>query len=185
MGLRKIQNNPAYKKQAGYANKVVEEQMEEMKDTQRFLAQQLLDQQKEIEEYKENAMQLNQQLREVKKTPKTSNTLQKNVKEMTEKERKKYYFDMFSANRSTNPGGKKQSFYLNNMRGGERSVRRFPDSNIYCWSCGFNLKPNHHDNGGCSWKSDGHKDEATIENCMGGSTRNCFHHPNWATLKNN
>ena len=34
LGLRKIQNNPAYKKQAGYANKVVEEKMEEMKDTQ-------------------------------------------------------------------------------------------------------------------------------------------------------
>ena len=96
-GLREIQTNPANKKQAGYANKVVEEKMEEMKDTQRFLAQQLLDHKKEIDEHKENAMQLKQQLQEVKKTPRTSNKSQKDVKEMTEDERKKYYFDMFSA----------------------------------------------------------------------------------------
>ena len=124
-------------------------------------------------------MQLKQQLQEAK----TSNTTQKDVKEMTEKERKKYYFDMFSATQSTNPVGKKKGFYLNNMKGGERSVRRFPESTIYCWSCGFDLKPNHLDNGGCKWKRPGHKDEATIENRMGGSTRNCFHHPNWDTLK--
>ena len=184
-GLREVENNPAYKKQVGYANKVQEEKMEEMKDTQRFLAQQLIDHQKEFEQYKENAaqnaMQLKQQLQEAK----TSNTTQKDVKEMTEKERKKYYFDMFSATQSTNPVGKKKGFYLNNMKGGERSVRRFPESTIYCWSCGFDLKPNHLDNGGCKWKRPGHKDEATIENRMGGSTRNCFHHPNWETLKNN
>ena len=149
-----------------------------MRETQRFLAQQLLDHKKEIDEHKENAMQLQQQLQEVKKTPKTSNTSQKNFKEMTEKERKKYYLDMFSANRSTNLGGKKQAFFLNNMRGGERSVQQSPESNVYCWSYGFDLKENHHANGGCKWKSDGHKDEATIENRMGGSTRNCFHHPN-------
>ena len=192
MGLREIQNNPAYKKQAGYANKVVEEKMEEMKDTQRFLAQQLIDQQKEFEEYKENsmqnAMQLKQQLQEVKNTPRTSNKSQKDVKEMTEDERKKYYFDMFSAGHPTQKtGGKEKVYARNDRKGGERSVQRWPNSTIYCWSCGFDLKEDHHTKvaGGCRWKKYGHKDDATIENRMGSSTRNCFHHPNWATLKNN
>ena len=91
---------------------------------------------------------------------------------------------MFSATQPTNPGGKRREFFLNNRRGGERTVRHYPDSNIYCWSCGYNLKENHHNNGGCNWKKDSHKNDATIENRMGGSTHNCFHHPNWATLKN-
>ena len=181
-GLREVENNPAYKKQVGYANKAQEEKMEEMKDTQRFLAQQLIDHQKEFEQYKENAaqnaMQLKQQLQEAK----SSNTTQKDVKEMTEKERKKYYFDMFSARQTTRKTNGKRIW--NDLPNGERSVRRNPGSNIYCWSCGFDLHEDHN-KGGCSWKKDGHKEEATIENLMGGSTRNCFHHPNWETLKNN
>ena len=145
-GLREVENNPAYKKQAGYANKV--------------------------------------QLQEAK----TSKTTQKDVKEMTEKERKKYYFDMFSAEQPTQKTGEKQKgFFRNDKKGGERSVRRWPNSDVYCWSCGYDLREDHHTKnpGGCRWKKYGHKDDATIENRMGGSTRNCFHHPNWETLKNN
>ena len=49
-----------------------------MKENQRFLAQQILDQKKEIEEYKENTMQLSQEIQEVKK-----NT--KNIQHITKK----------------------------------------------------------------------------------------------------
>ena len=99
----------------------------------------------------------------------------------------KFYFDMFSTGQSTTKTGGKQKRLLvwNDEGNGEQSKQRCPEIIIYCWSCGFDLHPNHHKKGGCSWKKDGHNDEATIENCMGGSTRNCFHHPNWATLKNN
>ena len=95
---------------------------------------------------------------------------------------------MFSAGHPTQKtGGKEKIFARNDKKGGERSVRRWPNSTIYCWSCGFDLKEDHHTKvaGGCRWKKYGHKDDATIENRMGGSTRNCFHHPNWETLKNN
>ena len=50
--------------------------------------------------------------------------------------------------------------------GGLRYPRRY---NMYCWShggCG-------HLGGCCRDKKDGHKDEATFENKMGGSTANC------------
>ena len=79
----------------------------------------------------------------------------------------------------------RQQKIRNDMKNGERSKRRHPDSDIYCWSCGYDLSKKHLDDGGCSYKNPGHKAEATIENRMGGSTRNCFHHPNWETLKNN
>ena len=123
-----------------------------MNGNQRFLAQQILDQKKELDEYKENAMRLTQEIQEAKKTPKTSNTSQKNVKEMTEKEKMKYYFDMFSAQ---TPGRKPKEFFLIDRKGGERSVRRWPNSTIYCWNCGYDLKEDHHTKkeGGCRWKN--------------------------------
>ena len=144
---------------------------------------------KELHEHKQLTMQLSQEIEEAKKTPKTSNTLQQNVKqlkEMTKQEKMKFYFDMFSAGQSTTKtGGKRTGFGAwNDMPNGERSERCYPDSDVYCWSCRFDLQEDHLKDGGCSYKKYGHKDEATIENRMGGSTRNCFHHPNWATLKN-
>ena len=109
----------------------------------------------------------------------------KELKEMTEQEKMKFYFNMFSVGQSTTKtGGRPRVF--NDKDNGKRSKRRWPESYIYCWSCGYDLREDHFtkEPGGCRWKKYGHKDEATIENRMGGSTRNCFHHPNWATLKN-
>jgi hypothetical protein len=63
----------------------------------------------------------------------------------------------------------------NDLPNGQRSKRRHPDSDSYCFSCGYDL-PTKHDSKTCKWKKEGHKDSATIKNKMGGSDRNCFHH---------
>ena len=113
-GLRDVENNPAYKKQAGYAKQAAEvkEEIEEMRENHRFLANQIIEHKKVIEKYEERANQVSQEFEEFKKTPKTSNTSQKSVKDMTEKERKKYYFDMFSARQPTQKlGGKPNNFF--------------------------------------------------------------------------
>jgi hypothetical protein len=39
----------------------------------------------------------------------------------------------------------------------------------YCWTHGYRVAPNHNSQT-CRAKADGHKDEATKENTMGGST---------------
>jgi hypothetical protein len=63
----------------------------------------------------------------------------------------------------------------NDLPNGQRSKRRHPTSDSYCFSCGYDLPPKH-DSKTCKWKKEGHKDSATIKNKMGGSERNCFHH---------
>jgi hypothetical protein len=63
----------------------------------------------------------------------------------------------------------------NNLPNGQQSKRRHPESNSYCFSCGYDLPPKH-DSKTCKWKKEGHKDGATIKNKMGGSDRNCFHY---------
>jgi hypothetical protein len=63
----------------------------------------------------------------------------------------------------------------NDLLNGQRSKRRHPTSESYCYSCGYDL-PAKHDSKTCKWKKDGHQDSATIRNKMGGSDRNCFHH---------
>jgi hypothetical protein len=63
----------------------------------------------------------------------------------------------------------------NDLPNGQRSKRRHPDSNAYCFSCGYDLPPKH-DSKTCKWKKEGHKDNATLQNKMGGSERNCFHY---------
>lgn len=72
-------------------------------------------------------------------------------------------------------GGKRPP--RNDLPNGERSVRRYPGSKAYCWSCGYDLSEDH-TSATCKWKKPGHKDNATFENKMGGSTRNCFHRKN-------
>ena len=62
----------------------------------------------------------------------------------------------------------------NDLPNGQRSKRRHPDSDSYCHSCGYDLPPTHISKT-CRWKKDGHNDEATITNKMGGSERNCFY----------
>jgi hypothetical protein len=63
----------------------------------------------------------------------------------------------------------------NDLPNGQRTKRRHPASESYCFSCGYDLPPKH-DSKTCKWKKEGHKDDATIKNKMGGSERNCFHH---------
>jgi hypothetical protein len=65
----------------------------------------------------------------------------------------------------------------NDLPNGQRSKRRHPDSNAYCFSCGYDLPPKH-DSKTCKWKKEGHKDNATLQNKIGGSERNCFHYTN-------
>lgn len=57
-------------------------------------------------------------------------------------------------------------------KNGEQSKRRFPGSDTYCWSCGYNVAPNHHP---CRWKKARHQEDATRDDIKGGSTRNLFH----------
>ena len=78
----------------------------------------------------------------------------------------------------------KKPYIANNLPNGEQLQHRHPDNNkSYCYKCGFDLPPGHTSKT-CKYKTKNHKGEATIKNRMGGSTKNCFHHPNWATLKN-
>jgi len=41
------------------------------------------------------------------------------------------------------------------------------DGSEYCWSCGYKVN---HTSKNCRWKKQGHKDEATANDTMGGST---------------
>jgi hypothetical protein len=63
----------------------------------------------------------------------------------------------------------------NDLPNGQRSTRRHPNSDSYCFSCGYDL-PLKHDSKTCKWKKEGHKDGATLQNKMGGSERNLFHY---------
>ena len=63
----------------------------------------------------------------------------------------------------------------NDLPGGERTVRRHPNSNAYCSSCGFDL-PEAHTSATCKHQKAGHNKAHTITNRVGGSTRNCFHY---------
>ena len=58
--------------------------------------------------------------------------------------------------------------------GKERSVRRYPDSTMWCWSCGFDLM---HETKDCRHPKPGHKKDAKWNNrtCLptDGSQRNC------------
>jgi hypothetical protein len=72
-------------------------------------------------------------------------------------------------------GQRKWNTNDNDLPNGQRSKRRHPDSDSYCFSCGYDL-PTKHDSKTCKWKKEGHKDGATVQNKMGGSDRNCFHY---------
>jgi hypothetical protein len=72
-------------------------------------------------------------------------------------------------------GTRQWSLNDNDLPNGQRSKRRHPTSNTYCFSCGYDL-PSKHTSKTCKWKKDGHNDEATITNKMGGTNRNCFHY---------
>ena len=63
----------------------------------------------------------------------------------------------------------------NDLPNGQLTKRRHPESNAYCHSCGFDITTVH-TSATCKWKKDGHREDATIDNRMGGSERNCFHH---------
>ena len=78
----------------------------------------------------------------------------------------------------------KKPFIPNNLPNGEQLQWRHPDNNkSYYHLCRFDLPPKHTSKS-CPRKEKGYKNGATIHNHMGGTTCNCFHHPDWATLKN-
>ena len=56
----------------------------------------------------------------------------------------------------------------NSTRGNTNTCRRNPNQRFYCWRHGACNHPSRE----CRNKSEGHQDEATFENRMGGSTRN-------------
>ena len=61
----------------------------------------------------------------------------------------------------------------NDLGDGKRSFKRYPNTHGYCWSCGYDVSPNHK----CGPRSRkvGHtpdKDAATVTNQMDGSMRN-------------
>ena len=60
----------------------------------------------------------------------------------------------------------------NDLPNGERSKRRYPGSDTYCWSCGYDVAPRHHP---CQHRKPGHREDATRDDIKGGSTRNLFH----------
>ena len=73
--------------------------------------------------------------------------------------------------------GRKRTWLNNDMGNGNRSIRGYPGSTNYCWTCGFDLAPGH-TSATCKHVKDGsgHKKEATIDNMMGGTDRNTFHY---------
>jgi hypothetical protein len=58
-----------------------------------------------------------------------------------------------------------------NRKNGTGHSQKQPDNHErgYCWTHGFRVVPNHNSQT-CRAKADGHKDNATKENTMGGST---------------
>eukprot|EP00957_Ditylum_brightwellii_P033343 2526161-Ditylum_brightwellii.AAC.1 len=59
------------------------------------------------------------------------------------------------------------------MKGKSRQPKaRIPlDPNTYCWSCGFKVGITHNSRN-CCYHKEGHQEEATWTNAMGGSRRN-------------
>ena len=173
-GICDVLTNPANNKQNEYANKVVEKKLEEMNNNTKFIAQQLL-------ESKQVAIELYEEINKIKKIPKTSNTTQQNNSDkqtrlLTNQEKNMKFIGSMSFAKAG--GAPRPQKILIDMANGEQSKQRHPDSNIYCWTCGYDLSKKHLDNGGQIFKKPGNKAEATIENHMGGTTHNCFHHPN-------
>ena len=75
-------------------------------------------------------------------------------------------------------------YILNNLPNWQRMQHfQLEKNNSYCYKCGFDFTPGHISKT-CKYKTKKHKDGAIIKNRMGGYTKNCFHHPNWATLNN-
>ena len=57
----------------------------------------------------------------------------------------------------------------NSINSNQRQQRRTPNRSYYCWTHGACAHEGRH----CNRKADGHKDEATFSNKMGGSSRHC------------
>ena len=71
VGIRDVQDNPANKKESGYANKAVENELEEVKDNTKSIAEQLLESQ-------QVAMKLQAKLDELENNSNISNTNNQN-----------------------------------------------------------------------------------------------------------
>ena len=77
-------------------------------------------------------------------------------------------------NTSRSSGRRRHNRQDNDLPGGERTVRRHPNSNACCSTCGFDL-PEAHTSATCKHQKEGHNKAHTVTNRVGGSTRNCFH----------
>ena len=63
-------------------------------------------------------------------------------------------------------------YIQNDLGGGNRSKRQYPESTSYCPSCGYHIKPTHTPTT-CTNRKKDHNEAATINNKMGGVTTNC------------
>ena len=65
------------------------------------------------------------------------------------------------------------TYYIpNDLKNGQRSKCRYPDSTNYCLSCGYDIKPTHTPVT-CTNQKSFHNKAATINNKMGGVSTNC------------
>ena len=64
------------------------------------------------------------------------------------------------------------NYIPNNLKNGQRSKHRYPDSTSYCPSCGYDIKPMH-TLVTCTNRKSFHNEAATIDNKMGGVSTNC------------
>ena len=64
------------------------------------------------------------------------------------------------------------NYIPNDLGGGKRSKRRYPDSTSYCPSCGYNIKSTRIPIT-CTNRKSFHNKAATINNRMGGVSTNC------------
>ena len=111
-------------------------------------------------------MELYEKISQLKNKSNTSNTTNQNgsdkkTKVMTDQEK---FTEFLKTMTFTKGGARRGQKVPNDMPNGERSKRCHPHSDIYCWSCGYDLSKKHLENRGCSYKNSAHKDEATIEN---------------------
>ena len=81
------------------------------------------------------------------------------------------------ASTGTKVSGKKKgkfgtNYIPNDLGGGQQSKRLYPESTIYCPSCGYDIKPTHTPVTCTNWKTF-HNKATLLDNQMGGVSTNC------------
>ena len=156
--LNLLRNDPSTKAKLNMAN-LVREEIKTANENTEVTAKALLDLNKKVEEL------------ESKKNDSQTEMMQQLLATMKQCIQAPKTDDQSGGGRGRGRGrgqNKNKNWKPNDLPNGERTFRRYPDTNGYCWSCGFDVSPNHK----CPVKKPGHKDEATVENRMEGSERN-------------